>query len=195
MSNLKNHAEVELGILAKATPDAVILEFKDEIIALCDKFGNSGQSGGSAPYVAGAIKATIGKLLMFETIAPVTGEDWEWGEPSDYGDGPTYQNMRDSRIFKKGKDGKPYFIEAMIKKTQSGVTWHGWFWKSKEDYLTGNKDLKIAPKAYIKSFPFTPKTFYIDVIEEEVAPDDWEMYMVNPEQLNEVYNYYEVFNK
>ena len=116
----------------------------------------------------------------------------EWNDITQINDGESmYQNNRDSRIFKDGKTGKAFFIDAIIKRTQDGTTWRGWFWLSKEDYLSGNKDLKISPSCYIKSFPFTPKTFYLDVIEEEVAKDDWETYLKDINQLEEVYEYYD----
>lgn len=191
MTNTQSHAKRELDILFKITPDAIIREFEPEILALCEAFGKSGQSGGSAPYVSSAILQAVKKLMMFETLAPLTGEDEEWTDVTSYNNGePMFQNNRDSRVFKDGKEGKAYFIDAIIKKTQNGNCWSGRFWLSKEDYLTGDKNLMVSSIAYIKSFPFTPKTFYIDVIEEEVAPDDWEMYLKDPKQLEEVYEYY-----
>jgi hypothetical protein len=42
----------------------------------------------------------------------------------------------------------------------------------------------------IKGFPFTPKTFYIDVLEEEIKKDDWIMWVKDPKQLDEVWEYY-----
>ena len=78
MTNTKSHAIRELEILEKTTPDAIISPFKNEIIALCHKFGESGQSGGSAPYTASAISQAVKKLMMQETIAPLTGSDDEW---------------------------------------------------------------------------------------------------------------------
>jgi hypothetical protein len=195
MTNIGLHAKRELEILS-ATADGcdrpIIEEFKDEIIALCEKFGNSGQSGGSAPYTASAISQAIKKLCMFEVIAPLTGNDDEWFDVTEINNGESmYQNNRDSRVFKNGKDGKAYFIDAMIKRTPNGTCWHGRFWMSREDYLTGNSDLMISPRGYIKSFPFIPKEFYIDVIEEEVAKDDWEMYVKDASQLEEVWAYYD----
>ena len=57
--------------------------------------------------------------------------------------------------------------------------------------MTGDKSKKVGSAQYIKSFPFEPKTFYIDVIEEEVAKDDWEMYLKDPKQLEKVWEYYD----
>lgn len=183
------HAEVELDALFAQEPDSQFKNMKPEILALCEKFGQSGQSGGSVGYSANALSIIIKKLCLQESITPIQGTDEEWMQ-LDYDDDSKYQNNRESGIFKNA-DGRSYYIDAMVKKTQSGTFWSGSFWKSKEDYLTGDRSLMVDKKAFIKSFPFTPKTFYIDVIEEEVAPDDWEMYMKDPKQLEEVYKYYD----
>lgn len=195
MTNTQSHAKRELDILVANATDPnnrpIIEEFIPEILALCEKFGNSGQSGGSAPYTAKALSMAIEKLCLQKTICPIMGTPDEFYDVSEYSDGvKMYQNNRLSSIFKDGENGKPYYIEAIIKRTQSGSCWGGRFWLSKEDYLTGNRDLMVSNHCEIKSFPFEPKTFYIDVIEEEVAKDDWEMYLKDPKQLEDVYEYY-----
>jgi len=50
----------------------------------------------------------------------------------------------------------------------------------------------IGSKCYIKSFPFTPKSFYIDVRDVEVEKDDWESFVVDTKQLDEVKEYYDL---
>ena len=122
MTNTQSHAQRELEILAQTVPDALILEFKDELLALCEKFGQSGQSGGSAPYVASALSSAVRKLCLFETIAPLTGEDDEWGRV-EADESMKYQNLRDSRVFKDSQ-GRAYFIEAMIKECPDGFQWY-----------------------------------------------------------------------
>lgn len=198
MSDLKSNtgkfAQKELEILSKLNGDpenpSVIEEFIPEIIALVDKFGQSGQSGASAPLVASILSSTIKKLCSFESISPITGEDEEWSDISDLWDGkPMWQNKRCSALFKY-ENGEVSFSDAIIKKTERGSCWSGSFWLSKKDYLTGDRNLMIRSSQLIRGFPFTPKTFYIDVIEEEVAPDDWEMFLKDPKQLEEVYEYY-----
>lgn len=195
MSNTRKFAERELDVLVKSNTDPdnrpLIEEFIPEILALCEKFGNSGQSGGSAPYTAAALSSAIKKLCLQQPICPITGIDEEWNDITSLNDGETmYQNNRCSALFKDGKDGEAYYIDAIIKRTQNGSCYSGSFWLSKKDYLTGNRDLMIRSRQYIREFPFTPKTFYIDVIEEEVAKDDWEMYLKDPNQLEEVFQYY-----
>ena len=194
-TNTAKHAKIELDILSNSSKDPenrpIIEPFKDEILALCEKFGSSGQSGGSAPYTAQALSMAIKKLLMQESLCPITGVDEEWFDITERNDGELmWQNKRESGLFKYA-DGSVSYVDAIIKKTPKGHTYHGSFWLSKEDYLTGNKNLKITCSQKIKKFPFKPKTFFIDDIEEEVAKDDWEMWVKNPEQLEEVWKYYQ----
>ena len=192
MTNTQSFAKQELDILAATVPDAIITPFANEILALCEAFGKSGQSGGSAPMTASAISQAIKKLMLQEPICPIMGVDEEWvnvREVSDE-DEMMYQNKRCSALF-KSKSGKCWYVDAIVKKTQSGSCWSGSFWLSKEDYLTGDKSKMIRCSHFVKSFPFEPKTFYIDVIEEEVAKDDWEMYLKDPKQLVKVWKYYD----
>lgn len=127
-------------------------------------------------------------------IAPLTGGDDEWFEVTEINDGvPMFQNNRDSRVFKDG-DGKAYFIEAIVFDGNIGGRFTG------NGSITHNGE-NISSSQYIKSFPFTPKTFYVDVIDyrwkdkdEKVAdPDgDWWTHSVRDEQqLKEVFEYYD----
>ena len=59
MTNTYKFAKRELDILAATVPDAVVTPFAKEILALCEKFGKSGQSGGSAPHTATAISKLL----------------------------------------------------------------------------------------------------------------------------------------
>lgn len=195
MTNSKSHAKRELEILEKTTPDAIVTPFKNEILALCEAFGKSGQSGGSAPFTATAISQAVKKLMMLETLAPLTGEDSEWVDMSRYNDGkPMFQNNRDSRVFKNGKDGKAYFLDAIVFDGDIGGRFTG------NGSVTHNGE-NIGSAQYIKEFPFTPKTFYVDVIDhrwadkEEKIPDengDWWTHSIKDEkQLKEVFEYYD----
>lgn len=198
MTTSQLHAKRELDLLAKTTPDALIIEFTPQILALCEAFGKSGQSGGSAPYVASAISEAVKKLLMFETIVPLTGDDEEWVEIGSTNDGePMFQNKRDGRVFKDGNKGRAYFIDAIVFDGDIGGRFTGNRTVSEPD---GNL---IGSAQYIKSFPFRPKTFYVDVFEqrwkdkEEKIPDangDWWTHSLKDvEQLKEVFEYYDRF--
>lgn len=213
MTNTKTHAQSEFEILSATTPDAVVLEFKDEILALCEKFGMSGQSGGSAPYISSIISSSVKKLLMFETISPLTGEDSEWCDVSNGPDDVLYQNKRNCAVF-KDKDGV-WYLDAIVwcgdTPGESGNNW---------DNFSGTVE-GIRSRQFIKEFPFTPKTFRIDVTRELLPPDwteepfyqgkdyyiaeefavtgvknwiqgDKYRYIIkNPQQLEEVWEYYQ----
>jgi hypothetical protein len=194
MTNTQSFAKQELDILAATVPDAIVTPFSNEILALCEAFGKSGQSGGSAPYTASAISQAVKKLMLQEPICPITGVDDEWAYVRDRSDDDEmmYQNKRCSALF-KGESGKCWYLDAIVKKDENGHCWSGSFWLSKEDYLAGNKENKVYSRQYVKEFPFEPKTFYIDVISEEVAKDDWEMFLKDPKQLEKVWKYYDKY--
>jgi len=197
MTNTQSHAKRELDILVKTTPDAIIRDFIPEILALCEAFGKSGQSGGSAPYTAGALSQAIKKLCLHQPICPITGIDEEWNdigvslnrsEPTD-----EYQNNRCSNIFKKGKNGRAYFLDAIV-------------WQGEDDYDTFTGSINgISSRQYIKSFPFEPRTFYVNVVrdfnvegleEKNIIETRLGRYTYNIKdmsQLDEVFEYYDKF--
>jgi hypothetical protein len=175
MTNTQSFAARELEILDKTwnrrAPDQqpVILEFTNEILALCEKFGNSGQSGGSAPYTAGAICSALKHLLLQEPIGPVTGIQEEWNNCTGMGaidvdSSGVWQNNRCSALFME--NGEAYYLDAIIWKGdtqgESGTDW---------DTFSGTVE-GIRSRQFIQKFPFTPKTFYIDVT-REMLPEDW----------------------
>ena len=176
---MQTYAQKELDILIKTTPDAIIRHFIPEILALCEAFGNSGQSGGSAPYTAGALADAVKKLCLQQPISLLTGEDSEWNDISDGDNGiGILQNNRCSAVFKE--NGRAYCLDAIFWKTEKGSTWHG---TTKEG---------IKSQQFIKSFPFKPKTFVIDVIEIEISKDNWEFIIKNMPDFDEVRTYYDM---
>ena len=184
-SNTKTYAKNELDILLKSTPNPIIKDFIPEILELVDKFGKSGQSGGSAPYVSTAISQAVKHLCMQQPICPITGEEYEWNDVSKLGDGSIlYQNNRCSGIF---KNGSVYYLDAIVWETQNGMRYSGMA-------ILPNGE-KIRSRQCIKSFPFEPKTFYIDVIEKEVVKDDFEFYVKDESQLKDVFDYYNKYKE
>ena len=132
MTNTYKFAKQELDILAATTPDAIITPFAEEILILCEKFGKSGQSGGSAPYTATAISQAVKKLLLQEPICKVTGQGDEWMDVSEFcGDKKTYQNNRCSALFKDGKESKAHYLNAIV-------------WKGEEEYDTGERNERVT---------------------------------------------------
>lgn len=170
-SNTYSYAERELDILVKSATDPdnrpIIEPFIPEILALCEKFGKSGQSGGSAPYTASAIAQAVKKLMLQNPICGITGIDDEWNYIREVSedDEMMYQNNRCSALF-KGKSGKCWYLDAIVwkgdTKGESGNDW---------DTFSGTVE-GITSRQFIKEFPFTPKTFYIDVT-REILPADW----------------------
>jgi hypothetical protein len=71
--NKPKRAVREFAILRRTTEDAIILPFEKEILALVDKFNNSGQSGGSAPYTAAALSQAVKNLCLQNPICDITG--------------------------------------------------------------------------------------------------------------------------
>ena len=187
---LIDHAKTELEIAELFDKDSVYDgALGESVMELIQVFSKQGHSGTSGPIVA----ELFHKLANYEPLQGITGEDEEWSDVRDLGDGkPWYQNKRCSAIFKDGKDGRAYYIDAVIKRDQRGVTWSGMAWLSEEDYKSGDRSKMIDKKGYIKSFPFIPKTFYIDVKDVEVTKDDWESFVVDPSQLDEVKEYYDL---
>ena len=86
MKSLKNELDILTNISADLDNRPIIEQFKDEILAICEKFGNSGQSGGSAPYTATALANAIKTLCLFEPLTPITGIDEEWVDVTHLGD-------------------------------------------------------------------------------------------------------------
>ena len=201
MTNTQEFAIQELDILAATVSDAIITPFRNEILALCEAFGKSGQSGGSAPMTATAISKAVKSLLLQEPICDVTGHESEWNK-LDYDDELCFQNKRCSAVFKR-KDGKSYYIDAIV-------------WKGEEDWdtFTGlvyidDKDFELIGSRQYVRFPFKPKTFYIDVLRVPISKSEAEkrnMHFIedgnsecyysilkDKKQLNAVFKYYDKY--
>jgi hypothetical protein len=200
-------AQYELDRLLKKAEEKgetlLVKDFVPEIMSLVQKFADSGQSGGSAPFTAGAITEVLRKLLAHEPLGGVENVDDEWNDISDIegveeGTG-TFQNNRLSSVFKEGKDGRPYYLDAIV-----------FIPEGKEYGFTGNSVMMsegseetVGSSQYIKSFPFEPKTFKITVTEKEyrklkdgsLVEEDgggwWESWLKDPKQLDEVWEYYD----
>lgn len=152
------------------------------VMELIEVFSKQGHSGMSAPIVADLFK----KLANHEPLGPITGKDEEWNRLT-YTDEEEYQNKRASGLFKKA-DGKVTYVSAIIKRTPNGTCWSGPWHLTREDAIEEKN--RIGSSLEIKGFPFNPKTFYIDVLEEETSPDDWIAWCKDPSQLDEIWEYY-----
>ena len=155
MSNLIKHAERELSLIGYDGKDECNNMVKADIMELLTTFANQGHSGFTASYVANIFN----KLTRFETLSPLTGEDNEWNLVSE----DLWQNNRDSAVF-RNKDGC-YYLDAFV-------------WIDKEGCCYIDK----KSRGYIKSFPFTPKTFYVKV--------DKDNNILDTEEYNKAKEYY-----
>lgn len=115
MSEFKNHAMREFRYAGWVDEngnfeDEMQKLICDDVMNLLDVFDKQGHSGSSAPYTINLFK----RLAMFEPIMPLTGEDSEWVDVSGYGSDVTYQNKRNSAVFKNSKDGQAYWIDGRV---------------------------------------------------------------------------------
>lgn len=100
MSNLQKHAWLEFRAAGWINEHDVFQDEMQEalcmhVMKLLKVFSDEGHSGTTAPYAVNLFK----KLAMFEPIVPLTGEDWEWHEPSP----GVFQNIRCSHVFRQAE--------------------------------------------------------------------------------------------
>lgn len=139
-----------------------------------------------------ALLRSIKDLILYNPISPLTGIDEEWCDVSEIcNEREWYQNKRCSALFKFGKEGKPYYLDAIVMREQNGACWSGNAWLSQDDYESGDLDRMVGKRGYVKSFPFIPKTFYVDVRDMEVEGGDTEYFVVDLGQLKPIWDYYD----
>lgn len=158
---------------------------QENILELLEIFSKQGHSGSSAKFCIDYFS----KLANFMPIAPITGEDDEWGDAHRK---DTYQNNRCSAVFKDGKNGKPYYIHAIVFQGEE-----------RGESFTGKvEDIESFQRIHL---PFRPKTFRIDVKRElydknkhgenarviSCNDGDYVYSIKDREQLKEVAEYYD----
>lgn len=163
MSNLLSYAERELDIIGMTadSEDEMNRAMRSHIIHMVKEFSNEGHSGFSAHYAIN----TLQKLLKYEPLTPLTGEDDEWTDVADRGDGrKLYQNKRCSRVF-KDEEGA-YDIEGRV----------FWEWSERpldedEEGYPGVRRFKshfTSRDSRVRvSFPYQPTTEYVERTESE----------------------------
>jgi len=110
MSNMLSYAESELNRIGLTDEDEYNGMMRKHILHMIKEFADEGHSGFSAQYAIDILS----KLLSFKPLTPLTGEDDEWCDVSEYGGTTTYQNKRCSSVFKEGKDGEAYNIDGKV---------------------------------------------------------------------------------
>ena len=109
----------------------------EHVLQLLKVFADEGHSGSTAPYAINMFR----RLALFEPIAPLTGEDWEWNDT-----GHNFQNKRASHVF-KDYDGKCYDIDGKV------------FWEWAISYDDEGKENGIHKSYYTCRESQVPVTF------------------------------------
>ena len=180
MGNLLDHAKREF-LRAGYTPLDQDQEedpnkwIQENVLALIELFGSQGHSGSSAPYCINMFK----RLASYKLIGPIkSAEEFDFS-PEHIDMGSTKQSRVISSVF-QDEEGE-YYLDAVVFRNQN------------DSCFSGNleKETGVKSRQYIK-YPFMPKTFYIDVIDEETEPGHWETKKLkDPSQLDEVREYYD----
>lgn len=190
---LIEHAKIELEMSGLFNEDTDFYggETGKAVLELIETFSKQGHSGMSAQIVTDIFH----KLSMFKPLGPITGKDEEWSDVSEaFGSKGviSYQNKRCSAIFKEGKEGKPYYLDAIV-------------WQGEDSYDTFTGVVEGVKSSQYIRLPFQPKTFYIDVKRELYDKDkhgkdarvvgcqdgDYVYLIKDKNQLDEVAEYYD----
>jgi hypothetical protein len=149
MSNLVKYAEDELALIGMGpdVEDEMNRAMREHILTMVHAFADEGHSGFSASYALGVLQ----KVLAYEPVTPLTGEDGEW-QVLGYADDMAAQNRRCAHVFKRA-DGTAYDSNGRIFREPSGSCFTG----------RGSRvDI---------TFPYTPTREYVDVDEDGVPLD------------------------
>ena len=159
MSNYESHAWREFRAAGWVDENN---NFDDEwqeaicknVLKMLEIFADEGHSGSSAPYAINLFE----KIASFKPLTPLTGEDWEWHDVSEYSgrdNGPLFQNKRCGNVFKDNTGA--YDID--------GIVWYDWY----TDEETGEKYRShfTNHKSRVPvTFPYLPNTEYKEWVEE-----------------------------
>lgn len=143
-SNLLHHAITEW---ARAFPQKDEMQdmVGESVFDVCSIFSLEGHSGFSAAYTTDLIE----RVLRYQVLSPLTGADDEWLCYAEEDGTEFFQNRRDSRVFKNGRNGAAYMIDGRIFREPSGAT-----------YTSGNSKVDLPP------FPcYPPQPLVVDVDE------------------------------
>lgn len=103
--------------LTEDSPEEMNRAIRRHVLHMVSEFAKEGHSGMSASYALSILK----KLLAYEPLSPLTGNDDEWVNVSSYMDREVYQSKRCSKVFKEGDE--VYNIEGKV----------FWEWQKRDD--------------------------------------------------------------
>lgn len=186
MSHLISYATRELQALGLHEPSS---DYEgglyEAVLELLEVFSKQGHSGASSEITIHLFT----KLASHKPLSPLTGSKDEWHQPHPEDDGEFLQNLRDSTVF-KDKDGNITSLDSFICMNQDGLSFSGPFHLTREEALKGENPISTN-NFRVTDTPFSIKTFVIDVIDEETAPDSYITYLKDPSGLDEITQYYE----
>jgi hypothetical protein len=141
---LYDHAERELDLIGMHDGGWNGM-MRKHILHMIEEFSKEGHSGFSASYAIQCLE----KLLRYEPLSPLTGEDWEWFDVAEQTGSTLWQNARCSYVFKD--ENGAYDINGKV------------FWEWYTDPKTGEKHKSHFTSADSRvpvTFPYTPTTVY-----------------------------------
>lgn len=116
------------------------------VLEILDVFEKQGHSGFSAGYIINILE----KVMRFEPVTPLTGDDDEWRDVGALGGGIRYQNKRCGHVF-KDEDGQAYDSEGKI----------FWEWYTSDDGERSKSHYTSRDSRVYIEFPYTPKREYV----------------------------------
>lgn len=140
-SNCEWHAERELArLMGDPDGDEMQSAMNRCLLQIVKVFARQHHSGFSAGYAIGCLE----KLLRYEPLSPLTGDDDEWTDIGEMNGAPMWQNKRCSHVFKDG-DGRAYDINGKVFTDPQGCSYTG-----------------SGSRVFV-TFPYTPTTEYVAV--------------------------------
>lgn len=181
MKYLVEHAERELK-LAKFNSDDFVGGFINRsVMDLVKTFEKQ-----NLPSSAGDIILDIFNILVSGGIlTPITGDDSEWKEINTDGN-VEYQNIRDPHVI-KSIDNQVRYTKGILLLYSDNSASFGKFYPTKEDAINNTNRIDGT---VINSFPFTPKTFQIEVEDEMSSDGRYLVWAKHPDKLIDVWNHY-----
>lgn len=119
--NLTTYAKAELNRIPCEDEESVRIQkqINRGIMAVVKAFADQGHSGETAPYAL----QVLNRLLNFKPLLPLTGEDSEWDDISDYAGENRQQNNRCFTVFRKDNDNSTAWDSDGKIFSEDGVTW------------------------------------------------------------------------
>lgn len=115
------------------------------ILDIVRVFSDQHFTGNTASYCL----EILNRLLKYKPLTPLTGNDSEWEDITQYGSNDTcYQNKRYPAVF-KDKDGKAYDVESKIFSDDNGHTWYTS--KESREYIDFPYEVPDRPKLVISA--------------------------------------------